>query len=171
MKIEIDIKKIKAIAKRKVDENWQFRVFLKNCDTSIEEIDSIVHEIYEEISSAIDCKECANCCREIQPTLNLDDVRVFSEGIGIAPDELKERYLVQEEHPEESENEYTFNQLPCHFLEGNLCGNYDCRPSDCRSYPHLHKDEFVCRLFGVIDNYSVCPIVFNVYERLKVRLW
>ena len=24
---------------------------------------------------------------------------------------------------------------------------------------------------GVIQNYSICPIVFNVYEQLKKELW
>jgi hypothetical protein len=33
----------------------------------------------------------------------------------------------------------------------------------------LNKDEFVFRLMGVIGNYEICPIVFNVYEMLKRR--
>ncbi len=24
---------------------------------------------------------------------------------------------------------------------------------------------------SVIENYSICPIVFNVYERLKTEIW
>jgi Fe-S-cluster containining protein len=57
---------------------------------------------------------------------------------------------------------------PCPFLEGNLCSNYDHRPGDCRSFPHLHKHDFIFRLWNVADNCAVCPIVFNVYERLKI---
>jgi len=45
------------------------------------------------------------------------------------------------------------------------------RPRACRSYPHLHKDHFRSRLIGVSGNYSIRPIVFNVYERLKADLW
>jgi hypothetical protein len=26
-------------------------------------------------------------------------------------------------------------------------------------------------LIGVVENYDVCPIVFNVYEQLKAELW
>jgi Fe-S-cluster containining protein len=55
-------------------------------------------------------------------------------------------------------------------LKDNLCINYDHRPKDCSSYPHLHKNEFLSRTWGVIDNYSVCPIVFNTYEILKIEL-
>ncbi|MFQ5576558.1 MAG: YkgJ family cysteine cluster protein [Anaerolineae bacterium] len=60
--------------------------------------------------------------------------------------------------------------VPCPFLKDDLCSNYECRPTDCRSYPHLHKDGFVSRLWGVVANYSICPIVFNVYERLKAEM-
>ena len=47
---------------------------------------------------------------------------------------------------------------------------YAHRPKDCHSYPHLHKKEFVFRLWGVVENCSICPIVFNVYEQLKDEL-
>ncbi len=33
-----------------------------------------------------------------------------------------------------------------------------------------YENDFVFRLIGVIQNYSICPIVFNVYEALKHRL-
>ena len=57
------------------------------------------------------------------------------------------------------------------LLSDNCCTVYDHRPDDCRSYPHLHKDEFVFRLIQAVENCSVCPIVFNVFERLKDELW
>jgi Fe-S-cluster containining protein len=170
MKVETDVKKIEAIAKRKSDENWRFRTFLKGYDAEIEEIDAILHEIYEEVASLIDCRECANCCRKTKPILRKTDIDILSRGLGISADQLKGRYLIKKEDPDEGGEAYTFKHPPCPFLKGNLCTNYDSRPEDCRSYPHLQKDEFVFRLFGVIDNYAVCPIVFNVYERLKARL-
>ncbi len=170
MKIETDIDRIKIIAKQKTDENWEFWAFLKNYDAPTERIDPIVHELYKEVLSFIDCKQCANCCKEMHPTLKLDDIRVFSLKFGVSTDQLKKKYLIKDEDPEESEEEYIFDQSPCPFLEGNVCSNYDCRPEDCRSFPHLHKEHFVSRLFGVTVSYSVCPIVFNVYEQLKIRL-
>ena len=44
---------------------------------------------------------------------------------------------------------------------------YEVRPEDCRSYPHIWKNGFATRLMGVLNNYSICSIVFNVYEQLK----
>jgi len=69
------------------------------------------------------------------------------------------------------DGDYIFSRLPCPFLYDNICTQYTCRPNDCRSYPHLHKENFVFRLIGVIENYSICPIVFNVYELLKENIW
>ena len=40
-----------------------------------------------------------------------------------------------------------------------------------RPFPHLHKEEFIFRLWGVVENCPICPIVFNVYEQLKDELW
>ena len=45
MKIETDLEKIKQTARKKEDENWEFRSFLKGCDIEIEELDSIVHSV------------------------------------------------------------------------------------------------------------------------------
>jgi len=47
------IKKIKKIAQEKDDENWKFRMFLKTCDISSEQIDRIVHKLYKHFSSTM----------------------------------------------------------------------------------------------------------------------
>jgi hypothetical protein len=35
----------------------------------------------------------------------------------------------------------------------------------------FRKRSFVFRLIGVVNNRSICPIVFHVFERLKDELW
>ena len=47
MKIETDLKKIKETAQKKEDENWDFRSFLKGYDIEVEELDSIVHRLFD----------------------------------------------------------------------------------------------------------------------------
>lgn len=59
---------------------------------------------------------------------------------------------------------------PCIFLKDKSCSIYTDRPEDCKSFPHTHKDDFTARLFVTIENYGICPIVFNVFERLKREL-
>lgn len=167
--METDLNKIRKLSKEKEDENWRFRSFLKTCDTPPEKIDSIVHRLYRKISSQIDCKTCANCCKEIQPVLNRKDIEKLSKGSGITVAQFKSQYLIKDN---DSEN-YLFNKKPCPFLKANLCSCYAGRPEGCISYPHLHKTGFIFRLINVIGNCSICPIVFNVYESLKdeIRLY
>ncbi|KPA10890.1 Fe-S-cluster oxidoreductase, partial [Candidatus Magnetomorum sp. HK-1] len=76
------------------------------------------------------------------------------------------QYLV----PDDFGNDFFPKTTPCPFLKNNNCSIYGYQPDSCRYYPHLHKDEFAARTIGVIENYEVCPIVFNVFERLKKEL-
>jgi uncharacterized protein len=160
--MEKDLNKIEIIAKEKEDENWIFRSFLKFYD---EEIDSIVHEMYHVVSSKVDCTNCGNCCKKIQPILDTDDITKLSKPLNINIVDFTDSFLKEDE-----DGNNVFKKQPCPFLENNKCTHYDSRPNACVSYPHLHKKGFVSRLFGVIDNYSICPIVFNVYELLKKEL-
>ncbi len=163
--IETDLNKITKISEEKEDENWEFRSFLKFCNIPTKKLDKIVNNLYKEVSRKIDCTACGNCCKKISPLLNIKEIRKLSKTLGIAFEQFEEEYLLK------GEGGFHFNVKPCHFLRDNLCLYYECRPEDCRSYPHLHKDDFISRLIGVIENYSICPIVFNVYERLKEEIW
>lgn len=169
MKIETDLKKIRETAKKKEDQNWKFRSFLIGYDIEVEELDSVVHRLLEEVYKEIDCTACGNCCREISPVLEQEDIQRLSQGLAMSPESFKKRFLVKNDR-NYSEG-FVFNKKPCPFLKGNLCSHYELRPEACRSFPHLHKEEFVFRLIGVVENYGVCPIVFNVYEQLKAELW
>lgn len=169
MAIKTDIKKIKKISKKKERENWRFRSFLKGCDIEVEEMDSIVHGLYDQVSSKIDCTACANCCREMSPCLEQEDIERLSRELGISPTNFTEQYLIEEDG--NFSEGLIFNKKPCPFLKGNLCSHYESRPEACRSFPHLNKEEFVFRLIGVVENYGICPIVFSVYEQLKAELW
>ena len=162
--METRINRIRRYSKSKEEQNWRFRSFLKTYGS--DEIDAIVHRLYREVSAEIDCRACGNCCKEILPLLDEGDMERLANGLGISIAELKEQYLVKDD-----DGKYTFNSVPCPFLKNNVCSCYDYRPENCVSYPHIHKEGFVFRLMGVIDNCSVCPIVYNVYEQLKREVW
>jgi len=173
MIIETNLEKIKEAAEKKCDENWHFRSFLKGrdkkIDISIEELNFIVYELFERVSIKIDCTACGNCCRELSPTLKQDDIKRLSQGLEISSEEFTARFLVEKE--ENLSDKFIFRQKPCPFLKGNLCSHYELRPKECKSFPHFHKKDFVFSLIRVIQNYAICPIVFNVYEALKKKLW
>jgi Fe-S-cluster containining protein len=168
MNITTDLTYIRTMAKKRENENWQFRTFLKGLDMSSRDIDAIVHRINEEVTSKIDCTECANCCKEIYMSMDQTEIIDFADGLNISVEQLVTQHFVKNE---EEPFKMKIAELPCPFLKNNKCTNYNHRPKECRSYPHLHKNDFIFRLFGVISNYGRCPIVFNVFEQLKEELW
>jgi Fe-S-cluster containining protein len=167
MDIERDIKKIKKIAQLKEEENWEFRIFLKSLAIGSEELDSIVHRLNRSVSSKIDCRECGNCCREVRPLLDQEDISKMAAGLKLPKQEFKRRYLTK--HIAKP-FEYIFKKLPCQFLVDNQCVYYEFRPKTCILYPYLNKVGFSTRLINVVNSCSICPIVFNVYEQLKIEL-
>ncbi len=162
MEYEIDLKKIKAIAEADEEENWDFRSYLKFYDMSDDELDDLVHQLNESVEEAIDCTQCANCCKHIPPDFIADDIKRISAHLKLSESEFIQKYLKKNEDGEE-----VIKTLPCLFLDQNKCSIYEVRPKVCRSYPHLRKSQFRARLLSVVQNCSICPIVFNVYEELK----
>ena len=163
MKIERDIDGIKKLSEEKEEENRSFRSFLKSGEIPSKKIDIIV----QKLSQTIDCQTCRNCCREILPVLKQNDIVNMAGMLNLSVKKFKKKYL---EKAKDSDG-YTFNTSPCPFLEGNICSIHVARPDDCRSYPHLHKNNFISRTLNVISNCYICPIAFNVYENLKNEIW
>lgn len=166
MKIEKDLDVIRKHGKARMDNNFRFRSFLKFQDE--ERIDEIVHGIYKDVESQIDCTECANCCSVLETSFRKDALRSVMDFQNIDYDKFIARHTKTQD-PERSDR-VTLKSTPCHFLKDKKCTIYSVRPEECRSYPYLHKDDFISRLFSVIDNYEICPIVYNVYEQLKRRM-
>ncbi len=162
-KMETDLIRIKKLAKKKEDENWEFRTFLKGYDG--QNLDSVVHKLVKKYTESIDCTTCGNCCKEIRPILKKNDINALSKSLNTTPAQFKKEYVQKDKDGDE-----VFTQLPCPFLSDNKCSHYESRPADCKSFPHIHKKHFTTRLIGVMHNYSICPIVFNVYEELKNTL-
>jgi Fe-S-cluster containining protein len=166
MEIELDLDWIEKLYEERLRENYHFRYFLKGGRVPDEEIDRMVNELYRDISSAIDCTKCSKCCRIKQAGLDGEDIEILSQGIGISSDEFRRSYLEKGEE----ENLLYINKVPCPFLNEGYCSHYESRPKVCREYPHLDKGDFTIRMMGLIEEYPLCPIVFNVIEQLKIRL-
>lgn len=163
--IQTNISKIRYYSEKNEKKNWKFRSYLKYLDKDEYEIDEIVHRINKEITQQIDCTNCANCCKEMSPIVKKNEIIKISKRLGLSKNKFIKEYLTYDD----SDEEYLINKKPCPFLKDKRCEIYDIRPEDCRSFPHLWKNGFLSRLIGVVENYAVCPIVYNVYERLKTE--
>ncbi len=102
----------------------------------------------------------------MKPCVSESEVKRLSQIKNMAHSEFMSRFIETD-----SFDGVTFlKDAPCIFLKDKSCSIYNDRPKDCRSYPHTHKPGFTGRTIKMIHNYSVCPIVFNVFERLKLEL-
>ena len=141
-------------------DNWNFRAYLQQ-SVNPAEIDRVAMTLNTEVSGAIDCTQCGNCCREVYPFMLPADVSRLAEGLGESESALLSRMTPAED------GTVVFCQRPCPMLKEDKCTVYAHRPDDCREYPHLHKSDFLGGSIGVIENYGTCPIVFHVYNRMK----
>ncbi|MFK5879727.1 MAG: YkgJ family cysteine cluster protein [Flavobacteriaceae bacterium] len=166
MKIELDLNIIKRNSEIKEGENFEFRSFSKGQDSG--KIDQIVHELYENVLEHIDCTNCANCCIELETCFHKEEIDRLTKHLNVD----KKEFIKQSTKPDEfgAIDKFYLNSKPCQFLTDKKCTIYELRPDECNSYPYLHKDNFNSRLLGVIENYAICPIVYNVYELLKQEL-
>jgi Fe-S-cluster containining protein len=162
MELELDLDVIKRLGKERENENLDFRTFLKGQE--IEEVHEVVHSLHDKIVAQIDCIECGNCCNVLRPSVSDTEIERLSEIDKISPNEFGKKFVEFSD-----DNIKYLKDTPCKYLRDKKCTIYPDRPEECRSYPHTHKDEFIFRLFGVIDNYEICPIVFNLFETLKVE--
>lgn len=162
--LELDLKKIASLAEQNESENFEFRAFLKGQDP--EKVDKVVHELHEHIVSQIDCQKCGNCCHELCPGLSASELKTLAEIDKLSESEFEDKYVAIDEF----EGIKYMKDTPCKYLNGNSCAIYEKRPEVCRSYPHTHKAQFTSRTFGMIENYGICPIVFNLMEELKERM-
>jgi Fe-S-cluster containining protein len=159
-----DPDRVRQLAAGKRDENSDLRAFLKWGGPPPQLVDRLFHRLQAEVSAEIECTECARCCRELRPVLKPKDIERLARRLQVPNPEFRASHL------REDGEGFVFARTPCPLLDGNRCSCYRDRPKVCRSYPHLHKKDMTTRLFGVLENASVCPIVFSVLERLKAEL-
>ena len=129
------------------------------------DIDSIVHEIHDDVFEEVDCLQCANCCKTVGPAIKDVDIDRLSKFLRIKPSKLIDDYLIMDE-----DFDYIFRNHPCPFLmTDNYCSVYDSRPKACREYPHTDRR----RVMQIINlhkkNIEYCPAVYEVFTRLKKK--
>lgn len=161
--VETDPARLAKLAEAKVDSHLKLRTYLKGRVANAE-IDALFGRLHQEVSREIDCTTCGNCCVRQSPTMQVEDVERLSRRLGLTPPELEKKLLRKDG------DEFLFARQPCPLLEGKLCSCYQDRPQDCRSYPHLDKPDRVFSLMSIIANAEVCPIIYEVLERMIVAL-
>jgi uncharacterized protein len=169
MDLITDIPLIERRARQNERQDVSFRAFLKGSEMPDRKLDEIVHRTTDMVWKQIDCTTCGNCCRTLQVPVDDEDAARLAARLKVTKEQFLAEYVTPGDDPD---TPFIFAASPCSFLgDGNRCTVYEDRPKACRDYPFLYRDDFRGRTFLTIGNLSVCPIVHNVWESLKGRLW
>jgi len=161
-----EIPLIRRYAESMEDDNWRFRTFVKHrLVMPDDELDRVVQETTEAVSSHIDCTKCANCCRTMQVVVDAADADRLAKRLNMTAAAFAKRHMKFDEH-----SDGYLSSIPCPFLKENACTVYEDRPKACRDFPYLHASGFRTRMIMMIENTGICPIVYNTCERLKSTL-
>ena len=152
---------IQPLLARKNIENIFFKKYLRNYPSAV--VDQKIHALNKKVSPAIDCTQCANCCKQLEPGLEPAEIELLALKKQMPADLFKQVYVA-------FDGEAQFLKTkPCMFLDSCKCSIYEDRPAACAGYPHLDGKDMKYKR-SLWSNYAVCPIVFNVVEELKTEL-
>lgn len=154
---------VKVEARKKEKENYKFRTYLK-AHADEEELDRQFLQLHKELFEGYDCSECRNCCKMYKGSIPEEDIERDAIYLGITPEKFVNIFLEKEEYG----IGYHTKHRPCDFLQddGN-CKLGDCKPDSCKKYPYTDQPERLSCLLGMVDSVKVCPVVFEMFERLK----
>jgi Fe-S-cluster containining protein len=120
-------------------------------------------DLHDGVFKNIDCLDCANCCKKLEPGLETNEIEKLAALNQQSIELFREQCIAYD-------GEALYLQTkPCLFLEDCACRIYEHRPAACAGYPHLHQPDMKFRR-SLWENYAICPIVFNVLELLKQDL-
>ncbi|MFN4235080.1 MAG: YkgJ family cysteine cluster protein [Bacteroidia bacterium] len=152
------LEELEQTAKSKAVENIFFKKHLRGYSSKI--IDEMVHQLDKEITPKIDCTQCGNCCKKLEPELSTDEIERLANLKNECPEQFKQKYILHDGKT------HFLKTKPCMFLQESKCSIYSQRPQACAAFPHLDLNEFKYKS-TFWSNYFICPIVYNVIESLK----
>lgn len=161
-----DLDAIKQLAAQHHDD-FEVMRYLLEADDDLDDamLDARVEAIAAPIIAAIDCTQCANCCRSLDVYLTESDAQRLAGGIHVPVSEISTCYIDRDSATAVDEWG-KFRAHPCTFLQGKLCSVYEHRPESCRLYPAFTPD-FRWTLADTIEGAALCPIIYNTLAALR----
>ena len=155
---------LKHWEKKAADHQKVYKQFLHRADKS--KVLKALPDLHEEAFSRIDCRQCANCCKNYSPRFKTPDIKRIAKYLKMKEGDLIHQYLQID-----TEGDYVLRSKPCPFLgTDNFCSIYEHRPSDCRRFPYTDEDVLLKRQSLTLKNSSFCPAVYFVLEKLMEKI-
>ena len=155
--------KVFDAAKKIEDKNYKFRAFLKN-HADEAELDEQFLRLHNELFRDYDCSKCRNCCKEYSGEIPVADISKIAQHLNMSDEEFISKYLI----PDRFGVNYVARHKPCDFYtDDGECKLGDCKPESCKNYPYTNQPERLWHLLGFIESVSVCPVAYEICEKLK----
>lgn len=156
-----DLEQISQLAQQHHDD-FEVMRYLLQLDDALEDsvLDAFVEQVAAPVIAAIDCTQCANCCRSLDVYVTPEDAQRLATVVDVPLDSI-----IVHEAAARVEEWGMLRAKPCGFLNGRLCSIYTHRPETCRTYPAFTPD-FRWALADTIGGAALCPIIYNVLVRL-----
>jgi len=154
---------LELIAQYALEHQAEWKKFREDISQiPVGKVDELFQPIVKEVTSNIDCTACGNCCRYQEPGVDNEEISRLAKLNDMDEVTFRKQFIKAEGH----EVQYLCSN-PCMFLAGNKCSIYADRPLSCADFPGLHRPGLKWRMNQMEENYSHCPIVFNVVEEVK----
>ena len=156
-------RKVKFMAKKKVNENIRFRSYLKmHADET--ELDEQFLRLHNELFEQYDCNRCRNCCKMFYGSIPEEDIQRDAEYLKVSKEQFVDFFLQKNK----TTGQFMTKHQPCDFLqEDGSCKLGDCKPENCKKYPYTNQPERLWSLYSVLEAVEFCPVAFEIFERLK----
>jgi uncharacterized protein len=149
---------MKAVMPQKQIENIFFKKHLRTIPSDL--VDSAIHRHNQQIELLIDCTTCGNCCKQLEPGLDDEEIAILANEKSMPTQSFRNEYVAFDGQS------LFLKTKPCLFLKDCKCTIYANRPKACAGFPHLDGVQMKYKR-SLWENYALCPIVFNVLEKLK----
>ncbi len=157
----IEITKLKELGKSKRKDFENLVPKIKRQNNKV--LDNLINEKHEGLFQKIDCLNCANCCKTTSPLLYQTDINRIAKYLNEKPSNIFKQYVEMDE-----DGDFVFKSTPCPFLNSdNVCSIYEARPKACREYPHTQQRKQKSIINISLENSSICPAVFRIFEYLE----
>jgi uncharacterized protein len=157
-----DLVQIRRMGEKNRAENLRFRKWIKSHNF----VERQFRHAAEETHEAIDCRQCAECCRVTEVQITERDIQHLARFLRISEKQFVADYTSLDD---EGATILRRTQSGCIFLDGNECTVYEARPANCERFPHLLRGNgsLESRMWAFVDRATYCPIVFNWMEKVK----
>ena len=157
-----DLVQIRRMGEKNRNENLRFRRWIKSHNF----VERQFRRAAEEIHDAIDCRQCAECCRVTEVRIVERDIEHLARYLGISKKQFLAEYTAT---GEDGELILKRTSAGCVFLENNECTVYEARPGNCERFPHILRGagSLESRMWDMVDRATYCPIVYNWLEEVK----